>query len=94
MFLKKRLKILKIPILVLSSVDNGLFISQNKSLHSSNSNLFDSYRIMSHLLKQFGLVIEHKKTEVFHFSRSQGIFNPSLLDLSILEEPVLFSKES
>ena len=49
---------------------------------------------MSHLLKQFGLVIKHGKTEVFHFSRSQGIFNPPPLDLSILGGPMLYSKES
>ena len=91
---EKRLKILKIPVLVLSFVDNRLFIAQNKSLYISNSNLFCSYKIMSCLFKQFGLIIEHGKTEVFHFSRSQGIFNFSLLDLSILGGSVLCPKES
>jgi len=48
---KKRVKILEIPVSVLSFVDNSLLISQNKSLLISNSNLFCSYYIMSHLLE-------------------------------------------
>jgi len=64
---EKRLRILKIPVSVLLFVNNGLFIAQNKSFHISNSTLFYSYHIMSLLLEQFGLVIEHGKTEVFTF---------------------------
>jgi len=48
---------------------------------------------MSSLLEQFGLAIEHGKTEVFHFSRVNEVFNPSLLDLTILEGPILCPKE-
>jgi len=40
------------------------------------------------LLEQFRLVIEHWKTEVFHFSRSQEAFNPPPLNLSILGGPI------
>jgi len=43
-------------------------------------------------LYQFGLVIEHEKTEVFHFTRSYGIFNSSLLDLLTIGGPVLTLK--
>ena len=70
------------------------YVFEKKSLYISNSNLFCNYRIMSCLLKQFGLVIEHRKTKVFHFSRYQGIFNPLLLDLFFIEGLVLCSKES
>ena len=49
---------------------------------------------MSKLLDSFGLVIEHFKTEIFHFSRSQGIFNPPPLDLSPLGSPILRPKDS
>jgi len=49
---------------------------------------------MSLLLDQFSLVIEHEKTEVFHFSRSYSIFNPSPLDLSLLRGPVLQPKKN
>ena len=92
--LEKRLKNLKIPISVISFVDDGLFISQNKSFHILNSNIFCSCCIMSFLLKQFRLVIEHRKTKVFHFSRSQRAFNPFSLDLSILGGLVLCPKET
>ena len=92
--LEKRLKNLKIPISILSFVDNGLIITQNKSFDISNSHLFCSYNILSKLLNSFGLIIEHSKTEIFHFSRSQGIFNPPPLDLSPLREPILRPKDS
>ena len=79
--LENHLKNLNIPIFIISFVDDGLFISQNKFLVVSNSHLFCSYNIMSKLLKKFSLIVEHSKTEVFHFNRSQGIFNPPPLDL-------------
>ena len=91
--LENRLKILNIPISILFFVDDGLFISQNKSFHISNSHLFCSYNILSYLLDSFGLVIEHSKTEIFHFSRSQGVFNPPPLDLSPLRGPTLHPKD-
>ena len=80
--LEKHLKNLKIPISILSFVDDGLIIAQNKSFDSSIAQLFCSYNVLSKLLDSFGLVIEHSKTEVFHFSRSQSPFNPPPLDLS------------
>ena len=92
--LEKRLKNLKIPISILSFVDDGLIIAQNKSFDISNSHLFCSYNVLSKLLNSFGLIIEHSKTEIFHFSRSQGIFNPPPLDLSPLREPILRPKDS
>jgi len=93
-FLKKDLKNLKIPISVISFIDNGLFISQNKFFHISNSNLFCSYYVISLLLEQFGLVIKHGKTEVFHFSRLQEAFNPLPSYFSILGGPILCPKET
>ena len=49
---------------------------------------------MSSLLEHFGLVIEHGKTEVFHFSRVHGAFNPLSLDLTILRGLILCPKET
>jgi len=92
--LENRLKNLNIPVSILSFVDNGLLIVQNKSFIISNSLLFCSYNILSKLLDSFGLAIEHSKTEVFHFSRSQGAFNPPPLDLSMLGGPILQPKDS
>ena len=92
--LENRFKNLNIPISILSFVDDGLFIVQDKSFYISNLHLFCSYNILSKLLDSFGLVIEHSKTEIFHFSRSQGIFNPPPLDLSPLGGPTLRLKDS
>ena len=58
----------------------------------SNAHLFCSYNIMSNLLDKFGLVAEHLKTEVFHFSRMHSPFNPPPLDLSPLGGPILSLK--
>ena len=91
--LENRFKNLRIPTSMLSFVDNGLFIVQNKSFNISNLHLFYSYNILSKLLDSFGLIIKHSKTEIFHFSRSQGIFNPSPLDLLLLGGPILRSKD-
>jgi len=93
-FLEKHLKILKIPISILSFVDNRLFISQNKSISHSNTNLFYSYSIILSLLLKYELIIEHRKTDVFYFSRSHSTFNPSLLNLSSIGGPSLLLKET
>jgi len=82
------------PILTLSFINDGLFVVQDKFLTVLNSHLFCSYYIMSLLLKQFGLVIKHRKTEVFHFSRSHKSFNPFLLDFMTLEGSILHLKET
>ena len=88
------LKNLNMPVSIISFVDDGLFISQNKLLNISNSHLFCSYNIMTKLLERFSLIVEHSKTEVFHFNRSQGFFNPSPLDLSSIGESVLKPKST
>ena len=73
-------------------MDDGLFISQNKSIDISNSCLFCSYNVMTKLLDKFSLIVEHSKTEVFHFNRSHGLFNPPPLNLSSIGGSVLTSK--
>ena len=92
--LEKHLKSLNIPVSLISFVDDDLFILQNKSIDTSNAQLFCSYNVILCLLKKFGLSIEHSKTEMFHFNRSYGMFNPPLLDLSSLGELILYSKSS
>ena len=88
---EKRFKNLKIPVSLISFINNGLFISQEKLFEKSNSHLFYSYNVISSLLKQFGLVIEHRKTEIFQFSRSYTFHSPSL-DLNTLGGPFLYPK--
>ena len=90
--LEKRLKTINIPISLLSFIDDGLFIFQNKSIDILYSQLFCSYNVLSGLLDKFGLNIEHSKTETFHFNRSHGTFNPPPLDLSLIGGPVLCPK--
>jgi len=91
---EKRLKNLKVLVSIILFVDNSLFVLQEKSLVISNSHLFCSYNVMSFLLDQFSLVIEHGKTEIFHFSMAHGIFNLPPLDLSSLGGPILYPKET
>ena len=92
--LEKWLKNLKIPISIISFIDDGLLISQDKSFNMSNSHLFCSYNVMSNLLDKFGLIVKHSKTEVFHFSRLHGLFNSPPLGLSPLGGPILTPKNS
>ena len=92
--LENCLKILKIPVSTLSFVDDSLLIAQSKSISILNSLLFYSYNIASILLKKFELIIKHAKTEVFHFSRLNSVFNPSPLNLSTLGSSILCSKET
>ena len=87
-------KHLKIPISILSFIDNGLIITQNKSIDILNAHLFCSYNVLSKLLINFSLVIEYGKTEVFHFNRSHGIFNPPPLNLSLFGGPSLCPKDT
>ena len=50
------------------------------------------YFIATTLCQQFGLVVKHRKTEIFHFSRSHGFFDPLPLDLSWIGGPILYPK--
>lgn len=88
---KKRTKNLLSPISVstLSLIDNGLFVFQEKIYKKSNTNLFCSYSIISSLFKQFRLRIEHNKLEIFYFFRLIKNYELSLLDLGLLERPLL-----
>ena len=56
--------------------------------------LFRSYNFIFSLLYHFKLVIEHKKSEVFYFSRSYGNFEPFPLDLSTIKGPILQLKDT
>ena len=92
--IENHLKNLKILTSIISFVDDRLFISQSKSLHISNCYLFCSYNVMTNLLEKFGLIVEYLKTEVFHFNRSQGTFNPPSLNLSSIGGNVLQPKNT
>ena len=48
---------------------------------------------MSNLLLKFGLIVEYSKTEVFYFTRLQGLFNLPPLNLSSISGPILHLKD-
>jgi len=91
---KRRAKNLKISVSLISFIDDSLFILQETTLEKLNSHLFYSYNVISSLLNQFSLIIEHRKTEVFHFSRSHGVLNSPFLDLNCLGGSTLYSKDT
>jgi len=91
---EKTAKNLKIPVLFLLFVDDGLFISQEKSLEKTNSHLFCNYNVILSLLEQFGLVIKYGKFKVFHFSKLHRLFNLLSLDLSYFRGFILQPKNT
>jgi len=90
---KKRIKNLnkEIPTDILSFVNDGLLISQEKSYSLSNSFLLCSYNIISKILIDAGLVMEHNKTKLFHFTRAQHPPNLSI-DLTTVGGSIITSK--
>ena len=92
--LENCLKNYNIPVSIILFVDDGLFISQDKSLISSSSYLFYSYNGITKLLDKFGLIVEHLKTEVFHFNRSHGLFALPPLNLSSIGGLILIPKNT
>jgi len=72
-------------------MDDSLLISQEKSYSLSSSFLLCSYNIMFKILIDASLVIEHSKTELFHFMRIQHLSNP-FIDLSSVRGPIIFPK--
>ena len=86
-----RAQALNIDTCILSFVDDGLLISQRKTYNITLSKLDSSYRVVTNLMVTFGLVIEHDKLEIFHFSRAYNNLNPEL-DLSTIDAPTLKPK--
>ena len=83
-YIQKNLSI-PIPISLLSFVNDGPFISQEKSYKKSNTILYYSYSIASSLFNQFSLVIRHDKPEDFHFLRITKKTELPLLDLRLFD---------
>jgi len=90
---KKRIKNLKekIPTNILFFFDNSLLISQEKSYFLFFFFFLCSYNIMSKILLDTGLVIEHSKTELFYFTRAWHLPNLSI-NLLFVEGPIISSK--
>ena len=90
---KKRIKNLKEKINtdILLFMDDGLLISQEKSYELSFAFLLSSYNMISKIFLDAGLVMEHSKSEVFHFTRAHNPPNPSI-DLTLVGGPLLQPK--
>ena len=86
-----RAQALNLDTCILSFVDDGLLISQGKTYNKTLPELYSSYRVVTDLMVTFGLVIEHDKSEIFHFSRVHNDSNPEL-DLSAIGAPTLKPK--
>ena len=52
-----------------------------------------SYNVISYLFTAVGLVLEHKKLEIFHFSRARINLNLPL-DLTDISGPILYPKDT
>jgi len=90
---KKRVRNLNdvIPTDVLFFVDDGLLVVQEKSYKVSSAYLLCSYNIMSKILLDADLIMEHNKSEAFHLTRARHPPNP-VIDLSSVGGPVLTPK--
>ncbi|CAA7271833.1 unnamed protein product [Cyclocybe aegerita] len=72
------IKAAPLNMMLLSFVDDGTILAQSKQLDDNNVGLRKAYQIIYLLFVAFALVLEHDKTELFHFSRRQDAYNPSL----------------
>ena len=61
---------------LMSYVDDGTIIVQSKTWDANLAKLRSAYGVMFELTQALGLVLEHSKSEVFHFSRKNGDTNP------------------
>jgi hypothetical protein len=57
---------------IMSYVDDGTIMAQNKRLEDNLPALARAYGWIVRAFTSLGLVLEHDKSEVFHFSRSRG----------------------
>jgi len=68
---------------ILSCIDDSLLASQKTMYDKTLPELSCSYSVITDLMGSFGLIMEHNKSEIFHFSRTHNDTNPEL-DLSAI----------
>ena len=59
-------------------VDDGTILTQSPTLSLNLSKLTKAYGVIYWLLTALGLVLEHDKSEVYHFSWSRGKSHPPI----------------
>jgi len=70
-----KLRAIRLGSTLLSYVDDGTAVTQSKSLDDNNAVLKQAYAILFILFAVLGLVLEHDKTELFHFDRCHSDHN-------------------
>ena len=70
----------RIDSTLISYIDDGTIIVQSKLWTDNLSKLKRAYKTVFKLTSVMGLILEHNKSEAFHFSRIDGDANP-LVDL-------------
>ena len=66
---------------LLSYVNDMTILTQSPSLTQNLPHLTEAYGVIYRLLMALGLILEHDKSEVYHFSWSRGELHPPI-DLS------------
>ena len=69
---------------LLSYVDDGCITCTTLSIDDNCTNLRCAYKVMTEVATSAGLVMEHSKTELFHFARTNKMPN---LDLVVDSAP-------
>src|SRR4029077_12887106 len=64
--------------LLMSYVDDGTILVQSPTWDENSALLRQAYAVVHELTAALGLVLEHSKSEVFHFSRRNGDANPPI----------------
>jgi len=70
------LELISREVRLLSYIDDRTILTQSTHLSQNLPKLTVAYSIIFRLLTALGLVLEHNKSEVFHFSRSWGNHTP------------------
>jgi hypothetical protein len=63
---------------LISYIDNGTIIVQSDTWGKNFVKLKSAYKIVFELTQSMGLVLEHNKSEGFHFSQKHGDSNPDI----------------
>jgi hypothetical protein len=64
--------------LLISFVDDGTIMAQSPTLEANLPKLVRAYAVVHKLTEAMGLILEHTKSEGFHFSRKHGDVNPDI----------------
>lgn len=63
---------------LMSYVDDGTLIARSRKVEDNLPMLKEAYAFIHTAFTALGLVLEHDKSEAFHFSRAQRFSNPAI----------------